>query len=248
MLRNFHCLVPLIYALVVVGSASEAEENASNPLAAVNNTDIRYQYFDLARGADRQDAFVDGAYMLRPDLKLKYELHYNSTNATGERFNGFEKTSFKLIYFPSQKPLNDTWSVKSALGLEWILDFGDPDEGIGTGSDQIAPFGGFAFANTNTGLTLIPLVQHFASYNGSTDVSQTAMRLIALQPFGDGYWVKADIKAPYDWDNDAWPATAEFQIGKNLSPGIALYADVLVGIGADRPYDQGAGIGLRFNY
>ncbi len=63
MLRNFHCLVPLIYALVVVGSASEAEENASNPLAAVNNTDIRYQYFDLAGGADRQDAFVDGAYM-----------------------------------------------------------------------------------------------------------------------------------------------------------------------------------------
>lgn len=59
--------------------------------------------------------------MLRPDLKLKYELHYNSTNATGARFSGFEKTSFKLIYFPSQKPLNDTWTVKSALGLEWYL-------------------------------------------------------------------------------------------------------------------------------
>ncbi len=230
------------------GIAVGAEENASNPLAAVNNTDIRYQYFDLEGGADRQDVFIDGAYMLRPDLKLKYELHYNSTNATGARFSGFEKTSLKLIYFPSQKPLNDTWTVKSALGLEWVLDFGDPDEGIGTGSDQIAPFGGFAFANTNTGLTLIALVQHFASYNGPTDVSQTAMRLIALQPFGDGYWVRADIKAPYDWENNAWPATAEFQIGKNLSPGIALYADVLIGIGADRPYDQGVGIGLRFNY
>ncbi|WP_147235221.1 hypothetical protein [Ruegeria sp. A3M17] len=92
------------------------------------------------------------------------------------------------------------------------------------------------------------MVQHFASYNGPTDVSQTAMRLIALQLFGDRYWAKADIKAPYDWENDAWPATAELQIGKNLSPGIALYADVLIGIGTDRPYDQGAGIGLRFNY
>ncbi len=248
MFRIFFCFSLLTAALTVVGSSTEAEENASNPLAAVNNTDIRYQYFDLGEGADRQDAFVDGAYMLRPDLKLKYELHYNSTNATGQRFDGFEKTSFKLIYFPSQKPLNDAWGVKSAIGLEWILDFGDPDKGIGTGSDQIAPFGGFALANTKTGLTLIPLVQHFASYNGSANVSQTAMRLIALQPFGDGYWAKADIKAPYDWENDSWPATAEFQIGKNLSPGIALYADVLVGIGADRPYDQGAGVGLRFNY
>ncbi|MFD0911260.1 hypothetical protein [Ruegeria arenilitoris] len=99
--RIFLCFVPLISALLVVGYAAEAEENASIPLAVVNNTDIRYQYFDLGGGTDLQDAFVDGAYMLRPDLKLKYELHYNSTNATGERFNGFEKTSFKLIYFPS---------------------------------------------------------------------------------------------------------------------------------------------------
>ncbi|WP_171181726.1 hypothetical protein [Ruegeria sp. HKCCA4633] len=242
------CSAFLTSAQLMVGAAAEAEENASNPLAAVNNTDIRYQYFDLEGDVDRQDAFIDGAYMLRPNLKLKYELHYNSTNATGTRFSGFEKTNFKLIYFPSQQPLNDTWSVKSALGLEWILDFGEPNEGIGTGSDQIAPFGGFAFANANTGLTLIPLVQHFASYNGPTDISQTAMRLIALQSFGDGYWIKADIKAPYDWENDAWPATAEFQIGKNFSPRVALYADILIGIGADRPYDQGAGIGLRFNY
>lgn len=248
MARRFILYSILTCALLLAGMAAKAEENASNPLAAVNNTDIRYQYFDLDGGADRQDAFIDGAYMLRPDLKLKYELHYNSTNVTGTRFNGFEKANFKLIYFPSQKPLNDSWAVKSALGLEWILDLGAPDEGIGTGSDQIAPFGGFAFANTNTGLTLIPLVQHFASYNGPMDVSQTAMRLIALQPFGDGYWIKADLKAPYDWENDVWPATAELQIGKNLSPGIALFADVLIGIGADRPYDQGVGVGLRFNY
>lgn len=203
MVRHFIFLSILTCASLVAGFTAHAEENASNPLAAVNNTDIRYQYFNLDGGADRQDAFIDGAYMLRPDLKLKYELHYNSTNATGQRYNGIEKASFKLIFFPSEKPLNASWTVKSALGLEWILEFGDPDEGIGTGSDQIAPFGGFAFSNTSTGLTLIPLVQHFASYNGFTDVSQTAMRLIALQPFGDGYWAKADIKVPYDWENDA---------------------------------------------
>ncbi|RBW58834.1 hypothetical protein DS906_08610 [Ruegeria sp. A3M17] len=118
MARHFTIQSLLTPSLLMAGIAAGAEENASNPLAAVNNTDIRYQYFDLEGGADRQDAFIDGAYMLRPDLKLKYELHYNSTNLTGARFSGFEKTSFKMIYFPSQKPLNDTWTVKSALGLE----------------------------------------------------------------------------------------------------------------------------------
>lgn len=232
---------------ILVATGGSADENASNPLAAVNNTDLRYQYFDLG-GADRQDAFVDGAYMLRPDLKFKYELHYNSTNSTGTRHTGFEKANLKLIYFPSQRLINETWGVKSAVGLEWILDFGDPGQGIGTGSDQIAPFGGFAFSNTRTGLVLIPLIQHYASYNGPGDISQTAMRLIALQPFGNGFWFKADLKAPYDWSKDSWPATAELQVGKNLSSGVAVYVDFLLGIGSDRPYDKGAGLGLRFNY
>ncbi len=58
------------------------EENASNPLAAVNNTDLRYQYVDLS-GADRHDVFVDGAYMATQKLKIKYELHYWNTDVTG---------------------------------------------------------------------------------------------------------------------------------------------------------------------
>ena len=80
---------------VLGGGASFAQENASNPLAAVNNTDIRYQFIDLGEGADKQDAFIDGAYMVRPDLQLKYELHYNSTDASGSRETGFEKLNVK---------------------------------------------------------------------------------------------------------------------------------------------------------
>jgi hypothetical protein len=33
------------------------------------------QFFDL-NGSDRSDYWVDGAYMITPKLKLKYELHY----------------------------------------------------------------------------------------------------------------------------------------------------------------------------
>lgn len=223
-------------------------ENASNPLAAVNNTDIRYKWLDLGGGAHEHDAFIDGAYMLRPDLKFKYEAHYIASDASGSNQAEFSRINLKGIYFPSERKLNETWGMRTAIGLEWILDFGSPAKATGSGSDQIAPFGGVAFANLETGLTLIPLIQQFESYNGPTDVSQTAMRLIALQPFGDGYWFKGDLKVPYDWVNDKWPASAELQLGKNLRPGLALYGDLLVGIGGHRSFDHGVGLGVRFNY
>lgn len=36
-------------------------ENASNPLAKVSNTDLRWQYLDLAKGRGRvNDFFIDG--------------------------------------------------------------------------------------------------------------------------------------------------------------------------------------------
>lgn len=228
-------------------TVAHAQENASNPLAAVNNTDLRFQTFDLD-GSSLQDAYIDGAYMLTPKLKLKYELHYNWTDVTGEDEQDFEKASAKLIYFPSQHVLNANWGLRTAVGFDWILDAGNTDKGIGTGSDQLAPFGGIAFANRNSGLSLIPLIQQFVSYNGDADINQTSMRLIALQPFASDYWAKLDLKIPYDWTNDVWPATTEFQLGYNVSSRLALYADLMAGIGDDKPYEFGAGLGVRFNY
>ena len=233
--------------LTLFAAPVSAAENASNPLAAVNNTDIRYHFFDLG-GADLQDAFIDGAFMLRDNLKMKYELHYNSTDVTGTRHSDFEKAMLKAILFPSERKLNETWGMRTAVGLEWTLDLGDTAKGIGSGADTLAPFVGAAFVNFKTGLTLIPLLQHFESYNGSTDVRTTAARLIALQPFAEKYWAKLDLIVPYDWHSDTVSATAEIQIGYNVNKKIAVYGDVLVGLGKDRQYDKGIGIGLRFKY
>ena len=76
------------YALIltlVTGINHAHGENASNPLAVVNNTDVRLQYLDLG-GSDRWDLWAaDGAYMLTP--KLKYELHYWYTDVTGSSEN-----------------------------------------------------------------------------------------------------------------------------------------------------------------
>jgi hypothetical protein len=225
-------------------SEASSSENASNPLAAVNNTDLRFQYFDLD-GSDRQDLWADGAYMLTPKLKLKYELHYWDTNVTGSSENGFESFHLKPIYFPTQGKLG-SWNCKTAIGGEWIASFGNDDKGIGSGSDQIAPLVGLALVKGGT--VLVPLVQHFVSYNGP-NVNTTAFRLIAIQSLPNDFWGKLDLRLPVDWENDsAIPASAEVQLGKMFSPGFGSYIDGLIGLGGDKPYEWGLGVGLRFNY
>jgi len=230
--------------LVLASGHAFAQENASNPLAAVNNTDLRVQYFDLDE-SDRNDYWVDGSYMLTPKLKVKYELHYWDTDVTGSSENDFEEFALKAIYFPKQGKWG-SWRYKLAVGAEWIVEFGNEDKGIGTGSDEIAPFVGVALVNGNT--VLVPLVQHFVSYDGP-DVNTTGFRLIAIQSYSNNFWGKLDAIVPVDWENDnAIPATAEVQLGKMFSPSFGAYVDGLFGIGDDKPYEWGVGVGIRFRY
>ena len=59
------------------------QENPSNPLAAVSNLDLRAKYFDLGDDFERRTYSLEGATMLSPKLKLKFELHYWETDVTG---------------------------------------------------------------------------------------------------------------------------------------------------------------------
>ncbi len=147
----------LAFGLMLVTGITSAEENASNPLAAVNNVDLRWQFTSAVAG-DTHDVFVDGAYMLMPKLKLKYELHYNFTDVTGSDENDFEKVVIKPIYFPSQTKLNEDWGLKTAVGFDWVVEFDNEDKGIGVGADTIAPFGGFAFAQSSVRVGANPAV------------------------------------------------------------------------------------------
>ena len=230
--------------LLVTGATHAYAENASNPLAAVNNTDLRWQHFDLG-GSDINDFYVDWSYMLTPTFKLKYELHYWDTDVTGSSENDWESLHLLPIYFPKAGKLGE-WTYKLAVGAELTLGFGNEDKGVGSGSDTIAPVVGMAFVKDGT--VLVPLVQHFIGFDGP-DVNMTAFRLIAIQPLPNNYWGKLDAKIPVDWEHDnAIPATAEVQLGKMLTPAFGTYVDGLVGVGGDKPYDWGVGVGLRFNY
>lgn len=237
----------IAFVAIFLPAVVTAEENASNPLAAVNNVDLRYQ-FTSGDYDDRHRLFVDGAYMVMPKLKLKYELHYVQTDLTGEDEHDFEKFVIKPIYFPYDTKLNSEWGMRVAAGLEWTVEFDNDDKGIGVGADTLSPFGGLAFAHLPSGTTLIPLLQQFVSYSGDTDVNTTALRLIALKPFGEGNWFKLDAKFAYDWEIEAWLPTAEVQVGHNFSPQWAAYVDGLAGFGSERLFDAGLGVGLRFKF
>jgi hypothetical protein len=233
-------------AIALAQDELETAENPSNPLSKGRNTDLRLQYFDLGGSADRTMFNVEGATMIKPSLKLKYEARYWSTNVTGEREHGMEAASLKGIYYAKDRQW-DAWGVRPAIGLEWIYDFGNEDQGIGGGSDILSPFLGLAFAH-KSGLALIPLVQHFAEYSGNK-VKLTAFRLIALKPLDEGYWLKLDAKVPVDWENDREiPASAEIQFGRMFDQKLGGYLDGFVGLGDDRPYDWGIGVGLRYIY
>ena len=177
--------------MLVIGITSAYGENASNPLAAVTNTDLRAQYFDLD-GPELRDYWVDGADMLTPNLKLKYELHYWDTDVTGSSESDWESLHLKPIYFP-EKMVGKLWGwkYKLAIGGELIVDFGNEDKGIGSGSDQIAPLVGLELVRGGT--VLVPLLQHFVEYDGP-DVNQTSFRLIAIQSLPNNFWGKLDAK------------------------------------------------------
>jgi len=221
-------------------------ENASNPLAKVRNTDLRYQYFDLEGGADRTIASVEGAFMAQDKLKIIYELHYWETDVTGSTEKDWESFSLRNIYFPAHGEWG-SWKYRVAVGVEWILDFDNNDKGIGSGSDQLAPLIGVALS-PRPGTTLVPLIQQFWSYSGN-DVNTTGPRIIAIQTLPKDYWLRLDGRFPIDWENDnEIPASLEVQLGKHLSKTTALYVDGLFGLGGDRPYDNGVGLALRFKY
>ena len=232
--------------LSVAQEELEAEDNPSNPLSKARNTDLRVQYFDLGNGADRTSYNVEGGMMINPSLKLKYEARYWSTNVTGGREHGLEVGSLKGIYFAKDRQW-EAWELRPAIGLEWIYDFGNEDKGIGGGSDILSPFLGLAFTH-KSGLSLTPLVQHFTEYSGNK-VELTAFRLIGIKPLDAGYWLKLDAKVPVDWENDrAIPASAEIQLGRMFDQRFGGYLDGFVGLGDDRPYDWGIGVGLRYIY
>ena len=244
------CLLLIASSVAAAAEQDEKQpsegENASNPLAKVKNTDVRWQYWDIESGKHVNRVVLEGAFMAHDKLKIKYELNFWETDLSGSNESDWESVKLTSIFFPHDGIWGDV-KYRLAFGCDWIEDLGDRDKAIGSGSDQLGPFIAVALG-LKDGMMVIPLLQQFIEYSGE-DVSTTAFRLITLKPLPQKIWLKLDTKIPIEWENSQnVPATAELQLGKSLNKHFGLYVDTLVGIGSDRPYDWGIGLGVRIMY
>jgi hypothetical protein len=226
--------------------------DASNPTAAVNYQDLRYRYFDLDGGAGAHSFETEGAFVPHPRLKLTNELRGVRTDRAGNWKTDFEILKLKAILLTDIMPMDI--KAKLALGVEWIKDLGDFDDGTSSGSDQIAPLIGIGWIPTET-VFLVTLVQYFHSYNtedNAPDVRATGPRIIYIRKLPQiGGWFKVDFKAQIDHENDdEFTETLELQLGKMFGPRVGVYGEVLVGdsvLDTDA-YDMGVGLAARFMY
>lgn len=240
-----------------LSSGLQAQENAqgsgdgsgaSNPLSTTSSIDLKWTRLNTKDGADTDNYWIKGSWGFSKSAKLSYEITYAEThNPDGTRQTGIDNLSLKPIFFLNKGTIGD-WKYGTAAGLEVVFDFAKVDpstgtiKGYGTGSDLISPLFGVSLSKGNT--TLVPLVQHYWSFSGP-DVNTTGARLIAIQKFGQGWWTKGDIIAPYDWNTSSVFGTAELELGKMITGNIGIYGSLITGF-ADSALDNGGSINIRF--
>lgn len=240
-----HAILVFLSVFLTGQAIAEDQENASDPLAKVRNTDVKLRTFDIDSN-DRDDYAIEGAMMLTPDLKLRYEVRYWETDVTGRDTSGLESARAKAIYFLGDGIWGST-PYRLAVGAEAKIDFDNQDKGIGQDANTLLPFIGVALKLRPT-TTVIPLLQHEEKIEG-TDVSVSSLRILALQQLPNKTWLKVDALASVNWEDDNnTPAAIELQYGHQFNSMFGLYAEVMSGIGGHKTYDWGVGVGMRFNY
>ena len=232
--RTILGLVVILSAVPVMSIAAQDPEilaqeaasgaDASNPTAAVNFQDLRYQYFDLSSGR-KHSLVTEGAYMFSPRFKFTNELRYVNTDSTGRTEKDFEEIKLKGIHLTDIEPFGI--KAKLAIGAEWLKDLGEFSKGTGTGADGIAPLLGIGWVPNEKDF-VITLVQYFHSYDTDSarpdDVRVTGPRLIWIRKLpAIGGWFKTDLKMSIDHENDDdFTQTLEMQLGRMISPRMAL--------------------------
>lgn len=232
--------------------AAAAGADASNPTAVVNYQDLRYRYFDIDPGAEKMSFDTEGAYMPHPRFKVTNELRLVYTDKTGSWSTDFEVLKLQGLFLTDGQPFGI--KAKYALGLEWLMDLGNLEDGTGSGSDQIAPLAGIGWMPTESD-SIVTLVQYFYSYDthdGGSKVRKTGPRLIYVRtlPAIVG-WFKADYKGEIDHqDDEDYSSTLELQLGTMFTERLGAYIEGFLGdtVFSSDQYNYSMGLGIRYTY
>ena len=241
--------IPLVLADDTVADKNLVRtlENASNPLSIVNFTDVRYHY-QTSDIEDKNRLFIEGALVATSRLKIIYDISYSQTDRSGEDEADFETLAISPVYYGFDGKLSEKWYFRSNFGFDWTYDFGNEDKGIGSGADSIGPRIGFGLTNLESAVTVAAILQHTQSYNGSSDIEASTLSITSIRQFRKAGWISSNVVIIRDWEYNAWRSSLSLQAGYSFDNGKAIYVNGMAGIGRDRLFDVGAGLGLRFYY
>jgi hypothetical protein len=135
-----------------------------------------------------------------------------------------------------------------SFGLEWKKNLGELQDGIGTGTDWLAPVVGMSWLLNQTNSLTFTLKYAYSYFedDDAPPVRSTIPRILWISQMPRYQaWFKVEDELAFDHENDETLNTVALQVGKMFSAGFGVYLDALFQTGGDKVYDWGAGIGAR---
>ncbi len=129
-----------------------------------------------------------------------------------------------------------TEHVALVAGAEFLLDTAS-DRALGSGHHSGGPIAFLSIESHDLHTTFFPLVQHIESFAGDStrrEVNYTLTRLFALTRWPERFYTGTELSVYYDHERDQEGATLELEVGRFITPHIAVWTRPGIGNWGDR--------------
>ena len=136
-------------------------------------------------------------------------------------------------------------------GAEFLLDTAS-DRALGSGHHIGGPIAFLSIESHSLHTTFFPLVQHMESFAGDSsrrEVNYTMTRLFALTRWPERFYTGTELSIYYDHERNQEGATLELEMGRFITPHIAVWTRPGIGSWGDRipqVYNWDLEFGIRY--
>ena len=144
-----------------------------------------------------------------------------------------------------------TEHVALVAGAEFLLDTAS-DRALGSGHHIGGPIAFLSIESHSLHTTFFPLVQHMESFAGDAsrrEVNYTMTRLFALTRWPERFYTGTELSIYYDHERNQEGATLELEMGRFITPHIAVWTRPGIGNWGDRipqVYNWDLEFGIRY--
>jgi len=144
-----------------------------------------------------------------------------------------------------------TEHVALVAGAEFLLDTAS-ERTLGSGHHVGGPIAFLSIESHTLHTTFFPLVQHMESFAGDAsrrDVNYTMTRLFALTRWPERFYTGTELSVYYDHEREQEGVTLELEMGRFITPHIAVWTRPGIGNWGDRipqVYNWDLEFGIRY--